>query len=493
MSIIRKPSRTALMACTGAVLVTLASGWSQAEAAGSPFTVGTDFTGSVFGELSDTELLDESGNPIQTANLSIPPDTMGAVGPDHIVEMINRRVVIYDKTGSEIGTPVTLRKFFIDGGAGAGTFDSPFDPRIIYDPTNERWFAAATDGDNFLVSVSATSDPTGSWSAFAVDGDSDDSHSMDFPTMGLNQDVLTISSNMIGASDVVTLLIIPMTDLLAVSPTVANNTLMENVDPNDTGYSIQPLVDMDVGSGQPHPMLSSYNKSAGLLRRTDITGSPTAPGLSSSVDIAVTARPPPPDAVQPGGAVDIETNDHRFSTNVVDGSMWAAHAVEVEGRSAVEWYQIRESDNAMLQSGLFADTDMDFYFPSIAVNDGGDVVVGFSGSSLSQFVSSYAAIGITSAGSTSFTAPQLLYAGVSTYEQVSGGRNRWGDYSATVVDPSKSRTFWTFQEFVPSTDTWGIRVTEITLIPLPAAAWMGLVLLAVLAVAGRIRAGRPAA
>ena len=43
----------------------------------------------------------------------------------------------------------------------------------------------------------------------------------------------------------------------------------------------------------------------------------------------------------------------------------------------------------------------------------------------------------------------------------SAGRNRWGDYSAVVIDPTDQRKFWTFQEFVSATDTWAIQITEI--------------------------------
>ena len=50
-----------------------------------------------------------------------------------------------------------------------------------------------------------------------------------------------------------------------------------------------------------------------------------------------------------------------------------------------------------------------------------------------------------------------------------GTRNRWGDYSATVIDPVDPCTFWTFQEFVAVSagdrdvgGSWGIQITELT-------------------------------
>src|SRR5262249_11455428 len=41
-----------------------------------------------------------------------------------------------------------------------------------------------------------------------------------------------------------------------------------------------------------------------------------------------------------------------------------------------------------------------------------------------------------------------LKAGEDTYRKTfGGGRNRWGDYSATCVDPSDDQTLWTIQEY----------------------------------------------
>ena len=91
-----------------------------------------------------------------------------------------------------------------------------------------------------------------------------------------------------------------------------------------------------------------------------------------------------------------------------------------------------------------------------------DVVVGFSGSGESQFVSSYAGLGKTSSGVTTFGEPLQLKTGVASYFQDFGsGRNRWGDYSATVIDPADPFTFWTFQEFVSSEDIWSTQITQL--------------------------------
>ena len=41
------------------------------------------------------------------------------------------------------------------------------------------------------------------------------------------------------------------------------------------------------------------------------------------------------------------------------------------------------------------------------------------------------------------------------------GRQRWGDYSQVVVDPTDDMTMWTFQEYCNATDSWGVRVIQL--------------------------------
>lgn len=149
-----------------------------------------------------------------------------------------------------------------------------------------------------------------------------------------------------------------------------------------------------------------------------------------------------------------------------NGTFWGVQTVDSGGRAALRWFQIDANTNALLQEGLIADSNLDFYYGSLAVNDFGDVVIGFSGSSESQFASSYAVRGQTVSNVTTFDTPQLLKAGVASYLRRDGnGRNRWGDYSATLLDPIDPFTFWTFQEWVSAEDIWSIQITELKISP----------------------------
>ncbi len=61
-----------------------------------------------------------------------PPDSNGAIGPNHFMEVINGRVAIYDRNGTQLSS-VTLTNFFTFSYGGT-TYprNNGFDPRIIY-------------------------------------------------------------------------------------------------------------------------------------------------------------------------------------------------------------------------------------------------------------------------------------------------------------------------------------------------------------------------
>ncbi len=415
-----------------------------------------------------------TGDSLLTSGF-IPPDTMGAVGSDQFVELLNGRYSVYRNADGVRVQTSTLNDFWRNAGVTpAGSF--AFDPRVLYDASSGRWFASSADNpggpNNFLVAVSNSSDPTQGWKGFAIPSDSAKSRWADFPTLGVNRDGVYLSANMfpITASLTTSVLVLPKADLIA--GTVAHRTLFENVLPA-IGLWTQPVTDPKSTGVPVATLLSGFNTFSGgnQFKRSDIVGSITSPVLDNTQLIAVPPFGFPPPALQSGPKAPLETGSPSLSSSVVmrNGDLWGVQSVNSGGRSALRWFDINAATNTLRQSGLIASPTLAFYYGSIAVNDFGDVVIGFSGSGTSQFASAYAVQGRTENGVTTFDDPLLLKAGVSDYEVTFGaGRNRWGDYSATVLDPEDPNRFWTIQEWVSGTDIWSTQITELdTVVPEP--------------------------
>lgn len=435
------------------------------------FQIGVNFTGSDRASEEETSavVIDQGGGSFTITGIesSIPPDTMGGVGPNHVAELINRQYSVFDKTGL-LQHRITIDDFWNDAftasGSGAALTGDAFDPRILYDANTSRWYATSVDNrrsatSRVLVGVTTGSDPSpANWRGFAIDADAAGTRWADFETIGVNSDALFISSNLFDvpgepvASSTITTISVPLSSLTSGTPSITGFDKDENLDGSGTfGFSLQPVVDLD-GGNLPHPALASFGTTQ--LRRSNFAG-PSASSVSLGLETAITVAntlDPLPDAPQLGTSELIETNDDRLSGNALlqNGSIWTVQTVEVSGRTAVRWYEIDEATNTIEQSGTISDNSLYYYFPSIAVNDDGDVVIGFSGSDASSYVSAYAVVGDTDGtGTTSFGNVILTKAGEDFYvDKDSNDRNRWGDYSATVLDPNDDFTFWTFQEFV---------------------------------------------
>ena len=432
----------------------------------------------------------------------IPPDTMGTVGQNHIVEMINGRFNVYDKTnGSQLGTS-TLNQFWASAGAPhAGNF--AFDPRVQYDPSVNRYYAASVDNaggaNNFLFAVSNTSNPLDGWSGFSIDSDTDDLQWADFPQMGFSADRIVISGNMFaiaGGPFQINTLVLPKSDILAPTPSIANATLMEDINGATGGFSWQAAMDLQ-GSSTPLRLFSKESAPNGQLDAFQIDGPANAPIVNNIADITgLTPLGPPPTADQPGGLQDLATGGNRTNSalKLIDDSYYGIHGVNdpITNNAALQWYRMNATSLAIEAEGLISDPTLDLYYSSIAANEFGDIVIGFSGSSETDFVGTYAVVGDTDLnGDVTFGDLIQLKAGEGGYVRLdSSNRNRWGDYSATVLDPSDPFSFWTFQEFASGTNEWSIQISQIRIAAVPEPGSLAVVGLSLLAL--RRRARQPA-
>ena len=124
-----------------------------------------------------------------------PPDTDGAIGPNHVVTAVNGTFSIQNRNGSQISN-ISTATFWSKLG-----ISDIFDPRIMYDRASDRWITVAaasrnSPGSSMLVAASQTNDPTGKWNLYSFLADSNGVNWADFPNMGIDADHLVMTANL---------------------------------------------------------------------------------------------------------------------------------------------------------------------------------------------------------------------------------------------------------------------------------------------------------
>ncbi|HEV3167009.1 MAG TPA: PEP-CTERM sorting domain-containing protein [Isosphaeraceae bacterium] len=398
----------------------------------------------------------------------IPPDTMGAIGATQFAEFTNGSFTVYDKTtGGPVGSPESLTAFWqnagitglsIPGGGGAGTTD----PHVLFDPVSQHWFAVTiTDGqtpNRILVGVSNTADATGTWKGFAIGNLSSPGTFADFPTVGIDRNGLFVSLNNFNGGSAASegVLVIPKAALIGGS--VAGATQFTNIPISSTGFTPAPIVDYD-NAATSHLLVSSFNSTS--LVFSTINNTTTSPTLSPATRTdTVAGNVNTIFASQSGGPNNIDAGDTRFGTSVVkqDGFLWAVNTNTIAGREALVIYRFDATTGALLETKTIGDSTHDYFYGSIAVTQNGDMIISYTRSGPTEFAGSFATWGhFDGTSMTLNTGSQFtLHAGTGSYNvQFGGGRNRWGDYSQTTIDPNDPNTIWTVQEWASGDSPFG--------------------------------------
>lgn len=490
----------------GTAAALLVVGTTALTAAGQGVGIGANFRGT---------------NALAGESTFVPPDSMGAVGPDRVMLLVNGRYELYTKnpsmTGIDgdpiVGQASDLSQFWLGLGLTIENHDTgggfAFDPRVTYDPVEKRWYAASIDGkdpvtNSVFFAVSKTSNPENGWDAFEWQGNVknepgsiDEDNWADFPMLGFDGENVYISTdnfNSGGSRSDQPLHILPKSDLLSANPSIdARSTHLLDQKTNQVVRAIDGLGPNST-TPQPYHLWEEEEGNASLFYnevRGDGVGDVDLTDTEILMPVGTQPLYRPNDGRQPRdemgdqvpGLEQYLIGDRIASRLVrVNGSYWGVYprTSDIPGetdRNVARWFEVDATTMAIEQVGeVSAPSEMDITYPSIAVNEDGDVVIGFtaSGPDAGEFASAYAIVGRTDGnGETTFPDNAiLLQQGVHTYNVQSNNRNRWGDYTNTVDDPADPNIFWTFQEWasepLPSSqpphndvDRWSVQVSEL--------------------------------
>ncbi|MCH8044798.1 MAG: hypothetical protein IID44_13880 [Planctomycetes bacterium] len=398
----------------------------------------------------------------------LPPDCTAATGPDHVLLSVNSSVAIYTRSGTQ-KLQRTLTQWF----GNVITGSTIFDPKLLYDQYEGRFVLVAVARNNsaktssFLISVSATSDPTGMWHNYRMDAKKDGNTSTnnwaDYPAIGIDDKALYISANMFkfaGGFSYVKVRVIPKAAPYS-GGTIAFTDLvnLKNQD-GSLAFTVQPC--HQFGSPGSMSLVNSLfptGRSLTLWSLNDPLGTPALSRRTVSTD----AYSLPPNAAQKGNNDPLNTGDVRMLHAVVrDGAVWCAMTTAEDWNTsttvaAIHWFQINATSGTLVQQGVYGASGFHYFYPAITPDANGSMVIVFSRCSPTEFASiRYTGRRATdSVGQLQNSA--LLKSGEANYVgKDTGGRNRWGDYAGISLDPINSRTVWFYSMYADKpANTWG--------------------------------------
>ncbi|MGC2193044.1 MAG: hypothetical protein WA628_00105 [Terriglobales bacterium] len=422
-----------------------------------------------------------------------PPDPVGAVGPNHYVEMVNLTFGVYSKSGTLLLGPVDTGTLW-SGFAVPDCTDPSGDPIVLYDQFVDRWILSqfTTSGLSDptrpfwnCIAISTTGDPTGSYYRYAFET----GHFQffpDYPKYGIWTDSYVITTREfgptveygIGVYGLEKNKMVNGQPARAVSffidgnvpeqlPLVGDGLLPAYIDgkqkpKNDAAIPLVGTQDDDSDYGATFDALNIWDftvkwRSTPVATLSLNTQIPTA-AFDSIFPCAPTARDclPQPGITNPAQYLDILSYRQRPTWRLAYRNfknyeaLVTNQAVEAApGVSGVRWYEIRRTGStySLFQQGTYAPGDgVHRWMGSIAQDKKGDMALGYS---VVNGTDVFPGIRYTGRMAGDPLGQMTLGEGVvinGTGVQTTTN-SRWGDYTSMNIDPADDCTFWYVNEY----------------------------------------------
>lgn len=416
------------------------------------------------------------GSQPNLAGFSYPADVTLAAGFEHLVQMTNNTVTMYTKDGNLVYNN-SLSGFLSPLGS-----NSYFDPKVLYDHFSNRWIAVTpynsrSSTSGIAIAISSTYDPTGAWAFYWIKADPNSNEWFDYPSVGFTTDKIVFSGNMFFNSggntesrtyvmdkaayyngtppSSITTFAIPVSDAQRnVYPSI-------NFDNNATSYCIE----QSVGSGRN----SLYT----------VTGSGSAPSWSYVGEIDFSSMGfinGTVDAPQKDTSALLDMGDSRVLASVLrNGYLYFTNSIanNAPQQTGVDVGFINLSNLSDGYKLRWLTSPEYFGYPNITVNKNGEII-----GSVGRFsATSYATSGFI------YWQPATQVNYINTVKNGLGhvalrdnlGRNRWGDYSGTGLDPSDELSVWVSSDYaIANNGGPGAYNTSIAKICPPCAAQLNI-------------------
>ncbi|MBL7962880.1 MAG: hypothetical protein JNM31_03455 [Flavobacteriales bacterium] len=422
-----------------------------------------------------------------------PSDNDMAVGPNHVIQMINGSsgayFRIFNKSGTALGAQTYLDNF-INAIGGITTYSGLGDCIVMYDALANRWLMSefSASGNRLVMCVSSSADPTGTWYAYSITCPG----FPDYPKYAVWNGLYVITTN--ESSPAIYAL---QRDQMLAGLSASYQRFTVSSYPT-IGFQACTPVNFSGGTAPPGGALAMF------MRMADDAWSASVPNdrleiWTMNINWAVPASSVITGPTflatqafdtglcgytsfscidQPGTTINLDPlrevlmNRVQYRHFGTHESIVCNHAVDVNGadRAGVRWYELRRTGGtgnpwSIHQQGTYSPNTESRWMAAIDINANGDIGLAYNVSGASTYPSirhtgRYASDPL---GQMTFTEASIV-AG-TTYNN----SNRYGDYNSLGVDPANGTTFWGTSNYNPTT-SWRTRLFAFSLPALNVAA-----------------------
>ena len=422
----------------------------------------------------------------------MPPDPNMCVGPNNVVQMVNLRHSVYNKSGVRLSGP-TLFSAIAPGATDDG------DPIVLYDQIADRWLLMqfsnlGSGSDRLIFCVSTTPDPAGSYYEYSFPTAG---NFPDYPHIGIwsNCYVVTTDEFDNGSGGAYLGKGFYAVDRAKMVMGQATSTMIRFLDPNDVGNLPASLEGYKMPDPTALPMFwtfdsDEYGSTDALTYRTMNVNfnTPASSTLSSITPIPVATfdgRWPQAswNAVEEQGTTSgLDAIADRMMSRVIyrrfddHESVVMNYTVNISGvnptnagtyQAAVRWYEMRRNTPAdpwtIFQQSTYAPygsgngaTGVNGWMSSVDMDQKGNIAMAYSRSSTTTYPNIYYAQRLTTDPLNTLGAEQIFYNSGGSQTSTS---YRWGDYAAMAADPTGD-TLWFTSEYYSATSgsAWKTRI-----------------------------------
>ncbi len=455
--------------------------------------------------LAPSPILSFDGLDFNNWGAGWPPDVNGDVGKSNVgaenrgyyIQAVNTSFAIFDKETGELVAATTFDDFF--EGTGTPCDDSNMgDPIVLYDRYLDRWIITdfafsdvSTPPHYQCIAMSASNDPvSGGWYLWALnfennDGVNSSSNVLNaYPKVGVWAAGYYFTFNdfdMNNGGEFLGVTIWALDKNSMASGTLRGLLGFLDYSSHPYAWSLLPANAKSPSpppSGEPEFLLSigddiwnGISSDSIAIYKLDIdfgssSGSITGPIIVDVANFNSDMCGYSENCIpQPGTARKLDALSTRLMHSALYWNygtyeaIFLNHTVNAgQDHAGIRWYELRDPDGSpyIYQQGTYAPDSRHRWMGSIAANSSGDIAIGFSISSPSQYPSIYYA------GRRSSDPPGYLTQGETALQEGEGSQTntgRWGDYTMLTVDPDDNQTFWYTNEYYAINGTdWRTRI-----------------------------------